>query len=271
MDMTKYPADVLGLIFAQLDLKGMVSLALTCRRLLTLFSTYSASTLFPEPWTFEYKHNLRVFVGYDRPDGCYRDLEGSLIYQGPYPYKFHQEFDATQKTKRLRYIFDFTKQRATSYLRHASASIDYYVIGTNGAGHPRRYHVFKLAFEHCQMMYTQYRRTGKAMFASTFEGGHMISCHFFNKKEVSVFSAYKRVNSYLLRSHPINGRVKEWTCNYFLHDLRSEMGKRFPLAKDYPDVIRIDVLALLYSKRVTLEYITSNCIRKQGIAELYVR
>lgn len=49
------------------------------------------------------------------------------------------------------------------------------------------------------------------------------------------------------------------------------MGKRFPLAKDYPDVIRIDVLALLYSKRVTLEYITSNCIRKQGIAELYVR
>ena len=150
MDANRIPTDILGLIFTQLDLRSLVSLALVCRRFLTFFTLCPSSTLFNNNWTFEHKHEFKINL----PRKQTKMVKGVITYTGPPSDYFCNEINKTtslmkkpytviQSLPRLHHVIRFAKKFIYYPIPTVSSCVDYYVTGDNYyCDLPRRYHVF---------------------------------------------------------------------------------------------------------------------------------
>ena len=252
MDADRIPADVLGLIFSQLDLKGMVSLALTCRRFLSLFNLYSSSTLFTDNWTFEHPHNLQLSPN----ESTGQIVKCIITYIGLPPEFFRHEFDATNRIikwspwgsfrspqdapasagpsfagpsfagpnniflalPRLYYVIEFTKRFSRLPIIPMSGYIDYHVIGVNALKQPHRYHVFRLICQGQEKTYIQYHRNVQKMIVASFNTHIMTSCNFFDHLGHNMLAISLEQNTasphYCLQYSGKDGIIKQWTYSF---------------------------------------------------------
>ena len=223
MDANRIPADVLGLIFSHLDLKSMVSLALTCRRFLSLFNLYPASTLFTDNWTFEHPHNLQLSPN----ESTGQIVKCIITYVGLPPEFFRREFDTINRIikwstnniflalPRLYYVTEFAKRFSRLPIIPASGCIDYHVIGVNTLKQPHRYHVFRLICQGQEKTYIQYHRNVQKMIVASFNTHIMTSCNFFDRLGHDVLAISLELNTatphYRLQYGEKDGIVRQWT------------------------------------------------------------
>ena len=77
MDITRFPADIWGIIFSQLDLCSMMSMAHTCRRFQEIFMTLPGATLFGDRWKFYHQYKSEI---------PYRNSNKNLKREAPLPF-----------------------------------------------------------------------------------------------------------------------------------------------------------------------------------------
>lgn len=172
--MNSISSDVLGMIFAHLDLKSMAALALTCRRYLRLFAGYPSAIIFKSPWSYRYEDMVVNPL-------TYRHKNTTLVYTGPPPIWLCQDFNETRWTsdynvdrfcQRLSYLRMISKEIEHFPLETVSGKLDYYVDAV---------HIFTLIFNDDKRSYIQYHRNHQAMIWSTFDKRVMTSCHIFDR------------------------------------------------------------------------------------------
>ena len=281
MNANRIPADILGLIFARLDLRSLVSLALTCRRFLMLFSVYPSSTLFDHNWTFEHRHEFKI----ELPKKWTKMVSGVITYTGPPPDHFRYGLDAATHLKgnpymvlhsspRLHHMIKFAKVFTHDPIPTTSSCVDYYVTGDNHYSNlRRRYHVFRLTFDGAKRMYTQYHRNGQSSIVAFFDTYRMTSCRYFNPQGINTLacSLNGTKNAMVIRHYKKNDDLSVAVSVY---DLGSNMGIGRYLSVQFPSefsqVISFDYIEYMYmSKNRTMDIITT-FLDNNVVKKLYV-
>ena len=271
MDITRFPSDIWGVIFSQLDVKSMLSLALTCRRFREIFMTLPGTTLFGDRWKFCHRYKSEIPY-YDSNHNLKRkEMHGRLTYSEATQPEICQWFSSTQGPARLRYAMAVTGGYVSKQFSMESSVVDYHIVvpGVSqrfrSPTESRRHHVFRLNFEDKKTLYTQYHRNGRVMIKATYYYYLITSCEMFNDRGKQVFSMYLNMDD---RTFHFKQGKDEWTDGYSYYQAKTSYMIRHHFPSYVPQVIRLDDYHLLHHKLSPYE--TNLAIQTSAIRAIYM-
>lgn len=202
MDVAQFPADIWGIIFSQLDIWSMISLALTCHRLHALFGTMSTNVLFGDTWQICHRGSMEIPIDRISPL-LNRSCQELITYTGPVPEEFRQQFESMRGSAngRTRLLHLTISTDMTWRNLPETNIIDYHIVIDEC-----RYHVFRLLIDNpqmtcecrsvmwgsfrSQMTYTQFHRNGNVMIRTSYQRSTITDCQILNARGRCVFRMY---------------------------------------------------------------------------------
>ena len=279
MDITRYPADIWGIIFSQLDLCSMMSMAHTCRRFQEIFMTLPGTTLLGDRWRFYHQYKSEIPYRNGNKNLKQKLVHGLLTYSEAIPPAIRQKFVELQGPARLNYAEHigkaFSSEDLLPGMRQSlrfdldSGIVNYYIVVPSvpqrfqAPKKARRHHVFRMSFEGKKLIYTQFHRNGRVMIKATYQSSIMITCEMYNSRGKRVFETYLNRND---RTYHFGQREK-WSQEFMsMSHLSSHIMSRFP--PYIPQVIKLNDYNMLHRQLRPCD--TYSAIQTSAIRAIYL-